>query len=301
MCLSCVGRNDTLTEAADKEGTNGLSCGAPNYRVQLDLADDLVVSRLEGSIAFWMRYNTAIPSDGAILWYAGKASGGSSIYITAVAGGDIKLNIYNGSYVGLQTTGAGLTATASPWYFVIARWNHAANDRSIAVYNASGTLIKSYENLTTSWTVPPYEFDVMYLGNTNSASTFNVHYDYLLGISKQYETDWLSIDTEAMPDCSGEDPVALALTEIAVPVVPLAGAPTWALNSTLSGTLTMSGPCKTDTTTVSGGNNEITFYTMGKGTYNNCIATVVNGEDSQSLSVSPFIVDSWVLDFSPSE
>lgn len=77
--------------------------------------------------------------------------------------------------------------------------------------------------------------------------------------------------------------------------IPTTGTPRWSFTSTKAGTLTMSGPCKTDTSTVIAGVNDIEFARLGKGYYSDCSIAVNDGSDTTTLNVSPFSIDYWAL------
>jgi hypothetical protein len=290
----------TLETTQKKQGSKSLYCPTSEDYASVVLADNLVINPQEGSIGVWFYLNSA-PVSGATLVYAKTTDGTGLIYISLLSTGDVRINIYaNSTYYSQSTSAAGLTTGA--WYYAIAKWDQPNKDMSIAVYNATLVQLAKTENTNYTFMVTSSSnpYTLLKIGPYWTASSCYIDY---VGISKQYETDWLDIAGDvSIYDCTDEDPVSLALTEIAVPVVPLAGAPTWTLHSTLAGTLTMSGPCKTDTTTIIGGNNNITFYTMGKGNYSNCIASITDsGDNTETLNVSPFTVDFWTLDFSPSE
>ena len=85
----------------------------------------------------------------------------------------------------IRTTGEGITTLDSTQvistdttYFVIVKWDQAASDRRIEIYNSSGTLLQADEDLTTSWVTPSEAYPVtdgMSFGGPSSVA--NVHLD----------------------------------------------------------------------------------------------------------------------------
>jgi hypothetical protein len=178
-----------LSTDANKTGTNGLLCQT-GENAYFEISSGDLASIIVGSAAVWFKL-AAAPA-GNIIWMLNTSTGADGqIFLQAQATGELRFNIWNGtSDQQLVTNGAGLTTGA--WYFAVARWDTDNNKRFVAVYNASGTLLASAEDLSTDITPPVASFVRLYLGDTEGTSQY-LYIDQIFGLSTDYSRDWLSL------------------------------------------------------------------------------------------------------------
>lgn len=149
-----------INSSAGMVGTNGIDISTigEGYTFQ-STATNLTVA--SGAIGFYFRYSTADPS---IVLRLFSNSGSSNDYIRVrllTSGGNhLQFQIKESggpSEVSLDCTGV---LSSSTVYFVIFKWDQSASDRRCEIYNASGTLVDSAEDLTTGWTSPATSYPV---------------------------------------------------------------------------------------------------------------------------------------------
>lgn len=144
----------SISATAAKVGSNGIliDSSSDGYR----FAPTSLIDRLVGSVAMWFQFPVTFVASGQTFFLSrGNASANDFIAIGGGTGGDeVRLSISNASttVVNLETSGASLAA--GNWYFVTASWDQPNNDRKIAVYNSSGTLIAQNEDTSTAYDAP---------------------------------------------------------------------------------------------------------------------------------------------------
>lgn len=155
-----VGDNTaTATGTADatamRVGTNGCLVDAISEDFRFDNSTTPIVPVAEGSMGFWLQFPSALPGDGSQIYTARAAAAATdALQIRYDVANDLDWRIANtaaGAIV-LPTTGG--QVTTGTWYFIIVRWDDAANDRRIEIYNTSMSLIDSAEDLATDFTPP---------------------------------------------------------------------------------------------------------------------------------------------------
>lgn len=154
-------------------GTNGLDLPTSGDRAEFDVAAHDLISPAAGAIAFSFRITTWV--NGFTLVNVSGTDGVDQITVGLVDDDDILFRIRNsgGTNVTIQTAGAGLTT--GTWYAALPRWDQAANDRRIEIFNASGALISSAEDLSTAYDQPT-DLTTVRWGDV-SGSAGDVHMD----------------------------------------------------------------------------------------------------------------------------
>lgn len=164
-----------ISATAALVGSNGILINANNEYYSLN-SEDAVLNSAAGAIGFWFRSQSfAADSDVIRLRFN---SGDSSDWV-----GVVTSTTTNNHLVFLfRTSGVGYTVLDSTYaisndttYFVIVKWDNAANDRRIEIYNSSGTLLQADEDLATSWTAPAEAYPVtdgMAFGGPSSSINF---------------------------------------------------------------------------------------------------------------------------------
>lgn len=148
-----------------KIGTNGLNCPSGDDYAALDAAS--IVVPAAGCFAFWFRPVTW--SDGTWLLNLQGTAGGDRIniefgstdelYFRHVAAGDH--NILIGPTAANLTTGN--------WYFVQCKWSSAQDDMQLKVWDASGTLLDTLENLSAGISVAPADIATINVGTQGTS------------------------------------------------------------------------------------------------------------------------------------
>jgi len=96
-----------------------------------------------------------------------------------------------------------------------------------------------------------------------------------------------------------QPPIVKELTAVATPTKD--NTPSYTFKSSKAGTITYGGNCRSDNTTATADNNTITFTTLSDGTYSNCnlYVTTSTGVKGNTLSVTPFTVDTTAPTLAP--
>lgn len=156
----------SIDASAALVGSNGVLVNASLDDIQFD-GETAIHNRLAGSMAFWFRVQTWLAGV-SLVYVRDSASGNNRIDVTlqgTSGSGDIRLTTRNTSATSTLdafTSGANLAVDTT--YFAVVQWDDANNDRRIAVYDSSGTLISENEDTVTDFNVPSS------LGGTNQWS-----------------------------------------------------------------------------------------------------------------------------------
>lgn len=167
-----------------KVGTNGLHAPSGDDYAQLDAAS--IVDRTVGTVAFWLRINTA----GSGSWILNLQGTAAADRITIEGGGgDLTLRhrVNGGNNITLSTSSAGLTTDT--WYFVQAHWSAANDDLRLEVYNSAGTLIQAVENLSANLGGSPADIVSIQAGTQQASGRFSIDNIF---IGSAYTDDFLA-------------------------------------------------------------------------------------------------------------
>ena len=203
----------TLVSAAEfstsgvKVGTNGLHLPSSDDSATLDAAS--IVNRLQGCVAFWMRYSAWGVGE-RIVHLQGTAAA-DHILISTGATGEIGLRhrVNGGNNILLQTTAAGMTS--GNWYFVQAKWHGANDDLRLEVYDSSGSLIQAVENLSASLGGSPADIITIRFGTTEGTA-YRGSLDNLF-IGNDYADDFLASRDITSYTSYGGGPVTLTVQD----------------------------------------------------------------------------------------
>jgi hypothetical protein len=146
-----------ISAAAVRIGTNGLlrpasQVGGANFDSDSIFPGTIAApSDTVGAMGFSFYNVTAVPAASGDLYGATfvGTTATNKINIQTGSGGNMRLVIGSATSGSLTLTTTGGAITANNWFGVVARWNIAADDRRIEIYNSSGTLVDSIEDLTT--------------------------------------------------------------------------------------------------------------------------------------------------------
>jgi len=94
--------------------------------------------------------------------------------VSSSGNADLGINEEGTGTSNLVTTGAAITN--NNWFFILARWDQANNDRRVEVYNNSMTLVDSVEDTSTAFTAPPALDGHFAVGDIDQTA-FTSHYD----------------------------------------------------------------------------------------------------------------------------
>lgn len=149
-----VAGGPAVSATAARYGTNGLLAAANFDLNTLNPASGIVTAGA-GSVAMWVQWPSALQlADGlSRLWIAFGSSGNNHIALRYAGSGDEIELVHSqdgGSQVALTTTAVNF-ATGN-WYFIVGKWDSSVNDRSLAVYDSTMTLVTTAtEDFTTSF------------------------------------------------------------------------------------------------------------------------------------------------------
>lgn len=140
----------SITSGAARVGTNGVHVSGLADRYEFDCAS--IGTPSVGSFACSLKVTTW--GDGSMIIGMEGSNNKDHVQLFMSGTDELRLNIRRngGTSADLTTTAADI-ATGT-WYGIVCRWDQAANDRRIEVYNASNSLIHSVEDLSTSYDQP---------------------------------------------------------------------------------------------------------------------------------------------------
>lgn len=176
----------SISSTAAMVGTNGiLTTNAQDY---YSFTSTGICSETAGVLAGKIRFTVAVPSSGDAFIARCMNTGTSSLATISMGSSQevrLELSSSAGTSSFLATSACNLAVDTE--YFIVARWHIANDDRFIACYNASGTLIDSNEDLTTDLAASaPGAFDVLRVGNPSSNAN-PIHVDNVFAATNYTE------------------------------------------------------------------------------------------------------------------
>jgi len=143
----------TIDAAAANYGSNGVLIDVTGEHYRFDNTSEQIIDDVEGCMGCWVRFTGTPATNNEILYGVGGTN--IEVNLKFFGSSDIRFQIVEPggpTSVNLDTSGASLSANT--WYFVVVRWNHAANDRRIEIYDSGMSEISGspWEDLATSWT-----------------------------------------------------------------------------------------------------------------------------------------------------
>lgn len=137
----------TIAAGSARVGSNGIDIVNNTDYFAFTVASHDLIAPSAGAIGFWVR----VHSGAGQVFYAPGTLGQDFIGIAHTSGATREFTFRMRSSAGSDETLSTTTVSAATntWYFIVARWNVAANDRRLEVYDNSLALIQAVENLTT--------------------------------------------------------------------------------------------------------------------------------------------------------
>ncbi len=139
----------SISNTAEKVGTNGiLTTNQQDYYI---FDPTGICSTTQGAFGGWIQFKTAVPAAGVqFLTRCFDASGAVSEVSLAMANSqEVRLTLVSSGGTSSFLVTSACNIAVDTWYFVVARYHIANDDRFIACYDSSGTLIDSVSDLTT--------------------------------------------------------------------------------------------------------------------------------------------------------
>lgn len=137
------------TDAA-KIGTNGLDIPSSTDYAEFAVSSDDIISRSAGAVGFWFRVTTW--GAGATLFHAFGTAANDQISLSLSGTSELLFRHRVSGVTNLTLTTTDASLTTATWYFVVIRWDDAANDRRLEIYDTAGSLVGTpVEDLTTAF------------------------------------------------------------------------------------------------------------------------------------------------------
>lgn len=158
----------SISTTGVKYGTNGMVTTDQNdYYI---FTPTSLCNAAEGTLAGWVQFKTAIPASGnAVIASCHNTTTTSRAQISMGSSEEPRLTLQatTGTQISLVTTSCNFVVDT--WYFVVASYHIANDDRTIACYTSSGTLINSASDLATDLAAAaPTSFDEFRVGTPSS-------------------------------------------------------------------------------------------------------------------------------------
>lgn len=158
----------SISTTAVKVGTNGvLTTNATDYYAFTSTG---ICDVTQGAVSGWIQFKTSVPASGLdVLAKCMNTGDTSEAGISTGSSQEIRLTLAaaGGTTVNLATSSCNFAI--DNWYYVVASWHIANDDRAIACYNSSGTLIDSATDLATDLAAAaPGSFDEFRVANPSS-------------------------------------------------------------------------------------------------------------------------------------
>jgi len=139
-----------------------------------DTVVEQIANHAEGALGFWFQPNTSC--SGQNLLGIGNSTNGKLTVVCT--GGNISVCMYDPSIpADVCTTSVTISVLAQP-YFVMARWDDAANTLNINIWDGSTTTTLSS---ATAWTSPgTWELNFLEFGFSGNCPTCDAYFDNLM-------------------------------------------------------------------------------------------------------------------------
>lgn len=161
----------TYSSAAAKIGTNGCENTANGAHNEFTVSTDDIIQRDEGSVGLWVQFPTTWIT-GQLVFVANGASANDNIRIETVGTDDAtgREFLFRHRVAGISNFTVStndVDVQLATWYFVVIRWDEAADDRRLEVYNTSLSLVGTpAQDLTTVFGQQTGAFTLMEFGDT---------------------------------------------------------------------------------------------------------------------------------------
>lgn len=167
-------------------GTNGLYTPSGDDYGILDATS--IVSRLAGTVAFWLRFDTY--GGGTVVFDAVGTNAGAD-YIRLSTNWSNGFECRHRSSVGNNQaiSTSSISVTGATRYFVQLHWSAALDSLKLEIYNSSGTLIESVENTSAGLGAAPADIINVHLGTKDGGGRVSIDNVFF---GSAYDDDFLA-------------------------------------------------------------------------------------------------------------
>lgn len=159
----------SISATALKVGSNGvLTTNQQDYYI---FDSTSMCSITEGTFAGWIQFKTAIPTSGQTsLLRCMDTVGASEVSFALAASEEARITLSNNAGSSIHLATSACNFAIDTWYYIVGSFHVANDDRKIACYNSSGTLIDSNTDLTTDLSAnAPTTFTALRVGNPGAS------------------------------------------------------------------------------------------------------------------------------------
>ncbi len=155
----------------------------------------------EGTLAGWVQFKTAVPSSGpAVIAHCMNSGDLSLAELSMGSSQELALEIQSSGGTSAFLATSACNMQVDLWYFLIASWNVATDQRKVACYAADGTPINSNSSSADFSTAAPSSFtdfrvgnpgtsaNAMWVDNVFASATYDAPFDQFKSITSYIPT-----------------------------------------------------------------------------------------------------------------